>query len=136
MACGYRPYVSRGEIMAKRTIKVTIYHFEDNRYIRSVYDRCFWDEDQAANIKKTGLASVDSLYVSIPLSEAPYLKINKGKDLIVSSEISFEVDNTSQSTQASSLKTLKSSHEIFTINAYSKKDHGSPRSRHWELSGK
>lgn len=122
--------------MAKRMTKVTIYHFEDNKYLRSVYERCFWEEDQAANIKKSGLTSVDSLYVSIPLSEAPNLVIKKGKDLIVNGSIEFEFDNTSQATQSASLNNLRVNHDVFTINSYSKKDHGSPRMWHWELSGK
>jgi hypothetical protein len=122
--------------MAKKTTNVTIYHFEDNKYLRSVYDHCFWEEDQAANIKKSGLTSIDSLYVSIPLSEAQTLVIKKGKDLIINGDVNFEFDNTSQATQSSSLNNLRANHDVFTINSYSKKDHGSPRMRHWELSGK
>jgi hypothetical protein len=122
--------------MAKRTTNVTIYHFEDNKYIRSVYDRCFWEDDQAASIIKTGLSSADSLYVSIPMSEAPDLVISKGKDLIVHGDIAFEIDNTSQATQSTSLKALKAENDVFTISSFSKKDHGSTRMRHWELSGK
>ncbi|MFV0344213.1 MAG: DUF6751 family protein [Anaerocolumna sp.] len=122
--------------MAKRTTKVTIYHLKEKKYKRNVYDKCFWEDDQAARITKTGLSSVASLYVSIPLTEAPDLIITKTKDFIVQGEVTFEIDNTTEATQSASLKTLNTNYLVYTINSFSKKDHGSPRMRHWELSGK
>ncbi len=122
--------------MTKRTTKVTIYHLKDKKYVRNVYDKCFWEDDQAARITKTGLSSVDSVYVSIPMTEAPNLIITKTKDLIVQGEITIEIDNTSEATQSASLKTLNSNYLVYAIKSFSKKDHGSPRMRHWELSGK
>lgn len=123
-------------MMGKRTTKVTIYHLGANGYERNVYDGCFWEDDQAAKIAKTGLSSADSLYVSIPLNNAPNLEINKGKDYIIQGEIDVEFDNTSQAVQSASLKALKASHEVFTITTVSKKNHGSPRMHHWEIGGK
>ena len=120
----------------KRTTSITIYHKVGANYVRKVYHKCFWDEDKAANIKKSGLASVDSLYVSMPLSIAPNLTISNGNDLVIQGEIADEFDNTSQQTQSNSLKTLKEMYQVFTISAHSKKDHGSPRMHHWEISGK
>lgn len=122
--------------MGKQTTKITIYHQGANGFERSVYDGCFWEDDQAAKIAKTGISSADSLYVSIPLKNSPNLEVNKTKDYIVKGEVDFEFDNTSQTTQSASLKTLKASYEVFTITTVSKKDHGSPRMHHWEVGGK
>jgi hypothetical protein len=120
----------------KNTVKVTIFHLGANGYEKNVYDKCFWDEDQATAIKKSGLSSVDSLYVSIPYSEAQSLDINKGNDYILQGETTLEIDNTTQQTQSNSIKLLKASHNVLTISAGSLKNHGSKRMWHWELSGK
>lgn len=123
--------------MGKQTTDATIFHLEGSNYIKSIYRGCFWEEDQAANIRKSGLSSVDSLYISIPYSsDAQELSINKGKDLVIKGEITEDIDNTSQSTQASSIKEIKSSHDVFTITSLAEKKHGSRRMWHWELSGK
>lgn len=120
----------------KNTVKVTIFHLNGANYEKKIYDKCFWDEDQAQAIRKSGLASVDSLYVSIPYFVVQSLEINKGKDYIIQGETELDFDNTSQSTQSNSLKALKENHNVFTINSSSLKNHGSKRMWHWELSGK
>lgn len=120
----------------KKTVKVTIFHLGASGFTKAVYDKCFWDEDQATAIKKSGLASVDSLYVSIPYSVVQSLEINKGKDYIIQGETTLEIDNTSQATQSTSIKELKAKHNLLTLSAGSLKNHGSKRMWHWELSGK
>lgn len=122
--------------MGKQTVKVTIFHLGKNGFEKNVYDKCFWDEDQATAIKKSGLASVDSLYVSIPYSVVQSLEINKGKDYIIQGETLLEIDNTSEKTQSTSIKELKANHNLLTLSAGSLKNHGSKRMWHWELSGK
>lgn len=122
--------------MGKQTVKVTIFHLGSKGYEKTVYDKCFWDEDQATAIKKSGLASVDSLYVSIPYSVVQSLEINKGKDYIIQGETLLEIDNTSEKTQSTSIKELKANHNLLTLSAGSLKNHGSKRMWHWELSGK
>lgn len=120
----------------KQTVDITIFHFDGKDYIKRKCNKCFWEEDQATNIKKSGLSSIDSLYVSIPYFQAEDLTVFKGKDLIVQGNIEELIDNTSQQTQASSIKQIKASHEVFTINSVSRKCNGSKRMWHWELSGK
>lgn len=120
----------------KNTVKVTIFHLGNNGYKKNVYDKCFWDEDQASAIKKSGLTSVDSLYVSIPYSVVHNLEINKGKDYIMQGETALEIDNTTEKTQSDGIKELKAKHNLLTISAGSLKNHGSKRMWHWELSGK
>jgi len=118
----------------KNTTKVTIYHL-GTAWTRAVYDGAFWDDDQASKIAKTGLASADRLYVSIPLANAPNLDINKGKDYIVKGECALTIDSTSQASISASIKSLQSA-GAFLITTVSKKDHGSKRMHHWELGGK
>lgn len=120
----------------KNTIKVTIFHLNGANYEKKVYSKCFWDEDQAQAIKKSGLASVDSLYVSIPYSVANSVPFTKGKDYIIQGETDLEIDNTSQKTQSEGITALKARCNLFTINSTSLKNHGSKRMWHWELSGK
>ncbi len=120
----------------KQTCKVTIYHLREKEYVRAVYEGCFWDADAATAVEKTGLANADSLYVSIPLLNAPALTVAKGKDLIVQGECSVEIDNTSQTTQTASIKALKAEYDVYTITTLTRKDHGSPRMHHWEVGGK
>lgn len=122
--------------MGKQTVKITIFHLGSNGYEKNVYDKCFWDEDQATAIKKSGLASVDSLYVSIPYSVVQSLEINKGKDYIIQGETTLEIDNTTEKAQSNSIKELKANHNLLTLSAGSLKNHGSKRMWHWELSGK
>lgn len=120
----------------KNTVEVTIFHLGPNGFVKSEYDKCFWDEDQASAIKKSGLASADGLYVSIPYSVVQNLEINKGKDYIIQGKTELEIDNTSQKTQSTSVADIKANHNTFVINAMSLKNHGSKRMWHWELSGK
>ena len=120
----------------KNTTKVTIYHkVTSSSWTKTVYDGAFWDDDQAAKIAKTGISSADRLYVSIPLTKAPNLDINKGNDYIVRGECPLTIDTTSQTTISASVKTIQSA-GAFLITTVSKKDHGSPRMHHWELGGK
>lgn len=120
----------------KKNVDITVFHVENGKYSKQEYSDCFWDADQAANIRKTGITNVDSLYISIPLANAPNLKIAKAKDIVIQGKVDDEIDNTSQETQSISLKALNRKYECFTVNSYSKKDHGSPRMHHWELSCK
>ncbi len=124
--------------MGKATVNTTIYHYDNDArtYTRTVYSGCFWDDDLAANVAKTGLLNADSLYVSIPLNNAPELNINKGKDLIIKGDIDTDIDNSSQSLQAAAVKALKAAYEVFTITSVTLKNHGSGRLHHWELGGK
>lgn len=135
MAVRYRSYVLWGVIM-KVKVDITLIHVENRQYVKQVYEDCFWDCDQSANIIKTGLTNIDSLYVSIPLAKAQNLKISNCKDFVIQGEIIESIDNTSEETQSASLKAIRNKYECFTVNSYSKKDHGSPRMHHWELSCK
>lgn len=123
--------------MGKQTTDITIFHLDGTNYVKNVYHGCFWEEDQAAAIKKSGLSSVDSLYISIPYNtDTENLCICKAKDLAIQGEVLETIDNTSQATQSTSIKALKSSHDVFVISSSAKKCHGSRRMWHWELSGK
>lgn len=137
MACKHWLDVLWGINMGKQTVDVTIFHQgADGNYSKTEYAQCFWDEDQAQAIIKTGLSNADSLYISIPYTVTQSLEITKGKDYIIKGKTTLTINNTSQSTQSSSLKTLKASHNVFTLSSSSLKDHGSRKLWHWELSGK
>lgn len=120
--------------MGKQTVTVTILHTDGTGYRKAEYSGCFWEEDQQARIVKTGLASADSLYISIPWQDG--FVITKGKDKAVLGTITEEVDNTSSATVSASIKQITNAHEVFTLTSCSPHNHGSKRMWHYELSGK
>lgn len=120
----------------KNTADITIYHKTQSGYIRRIYSRCFWDEDLMSRISKTGQTNTDSLYISIPLRNAPTLEIATSKDLVVKGIVYDEIDSSTERTEHMTLTQLKKNHPVFTINKVSLKDHGTSRMHHWELYGK
>lgn len=115
----------------KRTTDITIYHLNGTVFDREVYRNCFWEDDQAGSTRNTGIKDSDRLYISIPLSDAPDLKINKNKDYVVKGVCEYELV-----TGSTSLKGLQAITDVFTLTTIALKDHGSPRMHHWELGGK
>ncbi|BCK01602.1 DUF6751 family protein [Anaerocolumna chitinilytica] len=98
----------------------------------------FWDDVKQSNVLKTGMLTVDSVSIFIPIGNIPagVNDFTTGKDLIAKGAINFEVDNTSQSTISSSLKTLQLTNRVVTVSVADDKRYGSPDMQHWELSCK
>ncbi|HWT27621.1 MAG TPA: DUF6751 family protein [Mobilitalea sp.] len=116
---------------------------KDGKYTRSVIKGenskkgVFWQEVKQSNIEKIGLTSADSVKIFIPASSAPNgLKITTSKDIVVKGEIAFEFDNTSTQTIASSLTSLKSSNDVYTVTVFDGKLYGSNNIQHYQLSCK
>ncbi len=124
---------------------VTLYHGDSSTgYARhpitgvsSVYG-AFWDDVKQSNIIKSGMSTVDSVAVFIPIGNMPagVTEFNTGKDLLVRSIIEFAFDNTSQATISASMKTLQASNRVVTVSVVDDKRFGSPDMQHWELSCK
>lgn len=98
----------------------------------------FWDDVKQSNIIKTGMSTVDSVTVFIPVGNMPaeVSDFTTGKDLIAKGVIYFEIDNTSQQTVAVSLKALQANNRVVTVSVADDKNYGSPDMQHWELSCK
>ena len=97
---------------------ITLYHFENGKFIRSLIENCFYYDSNATNFNKTGLVSNDTFKVVINTSEN--IKIAEGKDIIVKGECEFEFNNESEKTQSESLKEFKTKHEYYTVNTASR----------------
>lgn len=115
---------------------ITLYSFKDNKYTRRKIEDIFWDESKASNVIKSGLITADSVKIFIPLISADDLNITTGKDIVVNGIVLDEIDNTSQATQSSSLKSLKEKYNFVTVSSCDKKLYGSVALRHYMLSCK
>jgi len=96
----------------------------------------FWDESAQSNIIKSGLSTIGTVNIMIPLSHLPDIVIKTGNDIVVKGNIDFEFDNTSQQTVASSMTQLKQITTVYTIVTADKKDFGSSGMQHYQLSCK
>lgn len=103
----------------------------------SIYG-AFWDNVKQSNIIKSGMLTVDSVTMFIPIDNMPagVSDFTTGKDLIVKGVIDFEFDNTSQATISNSMKTLQANNRVVTISVADDKRYGSLDMQHWELSCK
>lgn len=113
---------------------ITLYSFQDGKYLRTVINNVFWNEVKESNTLKSGLNTADSVKIFVPLSSKNRLEVATGKDIVVKGKIDYEIDNTSQATQSSSLKYLKETHNFVTINMFDKKLFGSKKMQHYVLS--
>lgn len=114
---------------------MTLYHWNGSGYDRKVVEMVFWDDSKISNITKTGRIDSDAVTILVPASSA-VLSVTTGRDLVVKGKCEAEFDNTSQQTISESLKKLKATNEVFTVNSFDEKLYGSSRMHHYELSCK
>jgi len=117
---------------------ITLYSCsKDGKYTRTEIKEVFWQEVYESNIGKTGLITANSLHIFIPLTSVPNgLNITTSKDLVVKGIVQHEFDNTSQATIATSMKTLKESHTVYTVTVSDCMLYGSKTMQHYQLSCK
>lgn len=120
----------------KPNADITYYHFANGVYTREVIKGVFWFESKQSNVLKTGLATVDGIMVHIPITSKENLVATLGKDIIINGIVSTDIDNTSQTTQSASLKTLKETYGFVTVSACDPKLYGSRNMQHYEVSCK
>lgn len=113
---------------------ITLYSFSNNGYQRTVIENVFYQENEQANILKSGLANVSSVQIFIPYKTD--MNFTKGKDLIVKGACNAEIDNTSQQTISQSIKALRESHKVLTLMTVDEKKYGSKDMWHYELGCK
>jgi hypothetical protein len=117
---------------------ITLYQMNKNgTYTRKVIEKVFWDEVKQSNVLKSGMANSDSVTIFIPKSSVTdTLSITTGKDLVINGKVELEIDNASPQTISGSLRTLTTTYETHTINAFDKKLFGSEEMKHYQLSCK
>lgn len=94
--------------------KVTLFHYtEGSGYSRQLIENCFCYQDKKAHLNKSGMSTTDKLTVVVSTSNM--LNINKGYDLIIKDDCSFDFDNSSEEMISKSLKELKSQFEAYTV---------------------
>ena len=120
----------------KPNADITLYKIKDGKYIRQAIRGVYWFAVKQSNVNRSGLTNADRISIHIPISSAEELEITTSKDLVVKGISEFEFDNTDQRTQSESLRSLKETHDVFTISAFDPKLYGSKRLQHYELSCK
>ena len=122
-------------------------------YLRGI----FWDDTKQSNVLKSGMATVESVFICVPFdvetegktykSPKEYQKANdkdkyftfiaNSQDLIVKGIIDYDINNTSMQTISESLSYLRNNYDnVMTISVVDEKDFGNKPMRHWEIGGK
>ncbi len=95
--------------------KITLYHFKNDGYKRTVISNVFWDEESIGNTLKSGLINADSIRIIIPTRLD--IEISPGKDLIVKGECKF-------TNKENVKRTLCEEYNAYTVSKVDKKLHG------------
>ena len=117
---------------------ITLYACPDGKYTRHEIKGVFWEDVKQSNVLKSGLSTADAVRMFIPAKNLPGgVKFTTGKDLVVKGIVDLEVDNTSQQTISTSLKTMKETYDrVVTVSVVDDKLYGSPMMQHIQLSCK
>lgn len=133
---------------------ITLYNYRNGSYIRTVINDVFWTDSKQSNIVKSGGVLTDAVSILIPLSSAAgyvapkeYASLTditgrftlqaNTKDLVVKGAITYDIDNTSQQTQSSSLTHLKATYDnVVTVNMVAVNLYGSKPLQHFSVSCK
>lgn len=99
-------YAPRAVPLMYTNASATMYRFVNGNYERTTFDKVCWDESASASAAKNGMTSQYNVRVFIPYSGAA-LKVTPGKDLMVEGTVDFTFDNSSEQSQAESLKRLR-----------------------------
>lgn len=88
---------------------ITLYHFENGKFIKSIIENCFYYDSKSASLSKTGMMNTDTFKVIISTNQD--IKIKEGKDIVVKGICDFEFNNESEKTQSESLREFNSKYE-------------------------
>lgn len=94
---------------------ITLYHFTNDSYVRTVINNVYWDEVSIGNVLKSGLTNADSIRIIIPSKND--IEIKEGKDLIVKGKCDFVGTENIK-------KTLCEVHNAYTVSKVDRKLHG------------
>lgn len=94
---------------------ITLYHFTNDGYVRSVINNVYWDEVGIGNVLKSGLTNADSIRIIIPTQND--IEISAGKDLIVKGECEFVGTGNAK-------RTLCEQYNAYTVSKVDRKFHG------------
>ena len=114
---------------------VTIYALTDSGYKRRFVPEAWWEETETADTEKNGLTQAERVSLLIPYKSAGELELKKGKDFICKGDVKFEFDNSSEQSQAQSMKKFRNLYGApHTVTAFNKLLFGSENMRHYEIS--
>ncbi len=94
---------------------ITLYHFTEDSYIRTVISNVYWDGVSIGNVLKSGLTNADSIRIIIPTQND--IEISEGKDLIVKGKCDFVGTENVK-------RTLCEQYKAYTVSKVDKKLHG------------
>ena len=110
----------------------TLYLASQN-YSKVTIPHCYLTHRKIAITARTGLEYSENAFCMIKGNSS--LSFTEGKDFLVEGPCDFVFDNTDGKKQSDSIKALKAL-GAFTVMMADRKEYGSQKMRHWELSCK
>ena len=93
----------------------TLYNFNGIGYDRHYISAVMWVENRALKVGKQGLLPTDGIQVYIPPKNAPQVKYEATRDMLVKGRCNFVFDNTSQQTVSESMKQFRVEYPDFVV---------------------
>ena len=137
MALAYRIDVLWGDVMITNS-DMTLYHYDKKQkvYQRIQIHGVNWSHQSIANFDKRGQANCDTVKILIPATNVTNLEVTIGKDLVVKGICNASISNSSEETQARSIKSLIADYDVHTVTLYDPRLDYRPAMQHYELSCK
>lgn len=116
----------------------TVYRYNsDTQGYDRLYIPCvMWQDSKAANVIKSGLTTVDSTSVYIPMQYADSAPKTAAKDMLVKGDCSFEWDNSTFQTISQSRKQFDKACSHVTVSSIDVKDYSLSNLNHIKISAK
>ena len=125
------------------TDSCTLYLKSGNGFTRYYIPLCHWEEREANNVLKSGMANADSVVVyvfktDIAASLRELLKARRDveQDMLVYGECAFEFDNTTPQSASASMKAFRGGYDFHTVKSLDKLLYGSESLQHFKFSAR
>lgn len=122
------------------TDSCTLYLKSGNGFNRYYIPLCHWEERQANNVLKSGMANADSVVVyvfknDIPKALQELLKKHKvNQDMLVCGECGYEFDNATPQSVSACMKEFREEYDFHTVKSLDKLLYGSESLQHFKFS--
>ena len=124
------------------TDSCTLYLKSGNGFTRYFIPLCHWEEREANNVLKSGMANADSVVVyafksDIPKALQELLRTHKvNQDMLVYGECGYEFDNTTPQSVSACMKEFREEYDSHTVKSLDKLLYGSESLQHFKFSAR
>lgn len=124
------------------TDSCTLYLKSGNGFTRYYIPLCHWEEREANNVLKSGMANADSVVVyafksDIPKALQELLRTHKvNQDMLVYGECAFEFDNTTPQSVSACMKEFREEYDFHTVKSLDKLLYGNESLQHFKFSAR